>query len=111
MSEPAGEPAGIADELRRFIGDIQAWVGATVSDAHHLPTGPECGWCPLCQFADLLRSDHPEAGERVKQAGAALIAAFRAVMQAAAEPPRPHPRPRPRPGPVDDGPPTGAADA
>ncbi|MGN6607099.1 MAG: hypothetical protein ACTHMS_08850 [Jatrophihabitans sp.] len=87
--QPGGDPGAgsIADELHRLVGEMTAWAGVAASEAHALPTGPECGWCPVCQFAELLRGDHPEASERVKQAGAAIVAAFRAVMQAASQEP------------------------
>ena len=37
--------------------------------------GPECQWCPLCQFMAVLRGERPELTERVAEAGTALASA------------------------------------
>src|SRR6266567_789263 len=57
----------------------------------HIATGaPECTWCPICQLIAILRGDRPEISEKVAEAGASLVAALRAVLDAAAaSPPRP----------------------
>ena len=78
--------AGSGGELRKLIGDLQDIVRGAVPSIDVLHTGPECGWCPLCQFVEVLRSDHPDASARVKEAGTAIIVALRAVLDAAAEP-------------------------
>ena len=44
----------------------------------------DCQWCPLCQFVAVLRGDRPEVTERVAEAGTAVLAAVRALVDAAA---------------------------
>ena len=60
----------------------------------HVATGaPECEWCPLCQLVAVLRGERPEATEKLRTAGTAVMGALRAVLDAApvttspAEPP------------------------
>jgi hypothetical protein len=99
------DPQHLADEARKLIALAQDWAKRTIPEH----TGPECQWCPLCQFAALLRGDHPEVGERITEAGNAVAGAVRSLLDAAArqadrasEQPR---RPRPGPGrPASPGP-------
>ncbi len=91
--EPAGPP--FADEARKLIVAVQEWAKDTFPAGPNGHGGPECQWCPLCQFAAMLRGEHPEVAERVAEAGAALVAAFHAMAEAASgahpdapEPPR-----------------------
>lgn len=97
-------PAALADEVRRLLAAVQDWA----KQATPAPTSglaPECQWCPLCQAAHLLRTEHPEVAERLAEAGSAIAAALRAVLDAVrtdsaavAPPPAARPRPRPKPG-------------
>jgi hypothetical protein len=67
--------------------------------------GGECvAWCPICQFAHILRGEHPEVTERLVEAGTALATAMKALADAALPRPQSAPgdgggsdRPRPRP--------------
>jgi hypothetical protein len=87
--EPSGGMfgGGLGDELRQLLAEFRALASGHLPAVQDLHTGPECGWCPVCQFVAVLQNDHPEAGERVKQAGAAIVVAARAVMKAAAQTP------------------------
>jgi hypothetical protein len=92
------DPQHLADEARKLLALAQDWAKRTIPEH----TGPECQWCPLCQFASLLRGDHPEVTERITEAGNAVAGAVRSLLDAAGkqadrtgEPPR---RPRPGPG-------------
>jgi len=108
----AGSP-DLAEETRRVVTAVQDWmrraadrgnaeVGRPASGAH---TGSDCDWCPICQFAAVVRSEHPELVEKVGEAGAAVAGALKAIVDAAmAHAPDPRPasrgaadRPRPRP--------------
>ena len=64
------------DAVSRMTADAQAHA-----DGH---TGPECQWCPVCQFVAVLRGERPELTERVAEAGAALTTVLRAVFDPAA---------------------------
>jgi hypothetical protein len=88
----------LAEEAVRLLGAVQEWTRQTFPaggpDGHG---GPECQWCPLCQFMAVLRGERPEVTERVAEAGAAVATAFRALLDAAGnaapahrdEPPQP----------------------
>ena len=85
-SESPGQP--LADEAMRLLGAAQEWVRqnfpASGPEGH---LGPECQWCPLCQFMAVLRGDRPDVTARVAEAGAALANAFRALVDAASPKP------------------------
>ena len=98
------DDGNLSDELRRLVGGLQDWARSIVPDPEQLHTGPDCQWCPLCQFAEVLRGEHPEVSEKITEAGAAFVNAVRSIFDAAGRPPatsqRPSDRPRPRPYPV-----------
>lgn len=103
----------LTDEARKLLGLAQDWARRTIPEH----TGPECQWCPLCQFASILRGEHPEVTERVVEAGTALTGAFRALLDTATRgapsgdaapadaPGRPKPAPRVQRIRLDDEPP------
>jgi hypothetical protein len=65
------------------------------------PPAPEllgnCGWCPVCQAADALRSENPEALAKIIAAAGAFLEALRDLIA-----PTPTPTPTPTPGPILD---------
>jgi hypothetical protein len=73
----------LADEAVRLIGAVQEWARQTFPAGRDGHGGPECEWCPLCQFMAVLRGERPEVTERVAEAGSAVASAFRALMDAA----------------------------
>jgi hypothetical protein len=75
--------APLADEAVRLVGAVQDWARQTFPTPADGHGGPECQWCPLCQFVAVLRGDRPEVTERVAEAGTALASAFRALVDAA----------------------------
>lgn len=87
MTDSSGPRARspLTDEAVRLLGAVQEWTRQTFPaggpDGHG---GPECQWCPLCQFMAVLRGERPEVTERVAEAGAALASAVRALVDAAA---------------------------
>ena len=89
------------DEAARLAGALQGWVQQTFPaggpDGHG---GPECQWCPVCQFMSVLRGERPEVTARVAEAGTAVAGAFRALLEATAASTRPDASPEP-----DDEPP------
>lgn len=87
----AGEPGSgdpgrppLADEARTLLTVVQEWAQRTLPEPPSGHGGPECQWCPLCQFASILRGEHPEVSERVAEAGTALAAALRSFIETAA---------------------------
>jgi hypothetical protein len=95
--------ADLGEETRRLLGAVQDWARRTMPAPPSGHAGPECQWCPLCQFASVLRGEHPELADRLTEAGAALANAVRALGETAAArtptPANPARRPKPRPGP------------
>ncbi len=94
------------EDALRFVSSVQDWAESWAERNLGEPTqghsGSDCRWCPLCQFVAVLRGERPEVTERVAEAGTALAAALRALVDAAssaggmAGQPR-HPRPSPAP--------------
>ncbi|HEY8302204.1 MAG TPA: hypothetical protein VIG48_09910 [Jatrophihabitans sp.] len=75
-----------ADEATRLLGMLQEWTRQTfpaAPEGHEGSAAPVCQWCPLCQFMSVLRGDRPEVTERVAEAGSAIAAALRSVLDAA----------------------------
>jgi hypothetical protein len=91
-------------ELRRMLDAVQEWakrVPEGTGEAHARP-GECLPWCPICQFAHLLRGEHPEVTERLTDAATAIASAMKALADTAltraqadaADKPRPQPAPR-----------------
>jgi len=101
------EPRGLVNEARKIVGGIQDWARAAAGHHHEQPTVNTCEWCPLCQFADVIATDNPVVADKIAEAGAAVVVAIRAIIEAAAqdtyirvessEAPDAAERPRPRP--------------
>jgi hypothetical protein len=83
--QPPGGPGPLAEEALRFVNSVQDWVGREWPVEQAAAHPRECMWCPLCQFVAMLRGERPELSARVSEAGAALLAAMRAVLDAAAD--------------------------
>ncbi len=109
MDEPRSDKGEVGDEVSRLVSAVQDWArkafveptaGSADGPARH--SGGEClPWCPICQFANVLRGEHPEIGQRVAEAGTAIAAAMKALADATvaraadsggADRPRPSPR-------------------
>jgi hypothetical protein len=95
-------------EAAKLLSAVQDWARSAFSAApaeRHSPATECVPWCPICQFAGILRGEHPEVTERLAEAGAALAGAMKALSDAAlarAQADRPdaarngRPRPAPR---------------
>jgi hypothetical protein len=122
----AGDALG--EEVHRLVTAVQDWArrfpapdraaggasaagGATTAGgasaaeaaaAGHAP-GADCvPWCPICQFANILRGEHPEVTERLAEAATAVAAAMKALADTAltrapADADRGQERPKPSP--------------
>jgi hypothetical protein len=76
----------IGDEAVKLIDAVQDWARRNFNDpaTAHIATGaPECAWCPICQLIAVLRGDRPEISDKIAEAGASMVAALRAVIDAA----------------------------
>jgi hypothetical protein len=96
-------------DVAKLVTAVQDWARSAFSGGHGAQPGAaptECvPWCPICQFAGVLRGEHPEVAERLAEAGAALAGALKALSDAAltrAQPAQPgdgrngRPKPAPR---------------
>jgi hypothetical protein len=95
----------LSDEVQRLLGAVQDWARRfpeQAADPAAHATGGECvSWCPICQFANILRGEHPEVTERLTEAATAIAAAMKALADVAltraqSESGRARPRPAPR---------------
>ena len=104
--DPATE---IGSEIAKLVSAVQDWARKALPESSIGHGGPECQWCPICQFVNVVRGESPEVGERVAEAGAAVAAAVRALADAAVSRAQRAPGERPRPAPrvqridLDDG--------
>ncbi|SHG59715.1 hypothetical protein SAMN05443575_2344 [Jatrophihabitans endophyticus] len=106
---PFGELGDDARSLLTAMQDaVQQWSQRNLPAPPSGHGGPECQWCPLCQFASMLRGENPDVADRLVEAGSALAAALRALLDSTAWRPAgsagldPRPdatRDRPRPAP------------
>jgi hypothetical protein len=85
-SDSGGQQSpSLLDEVRRFVSGVQSWARAAMGEPHQPHAASTCEWCPLCQFADVVRGENPEVSDKIAQAGTAVVDALRAVMDAAAQ--------------------------
>jgi hypothetical protein len=85
--DAAGSSAGaepLAREALRLVSAVQDWARRNLPDESEQHPN-DCQWCPLCQFAAVLRGERPEVTARVAEAGSAAVRALRALLDAAAE--------------------------
>lgn len=80
----AGETGALGGEVLRLVALVQDWARRTFPEAPDSHTGSDCQWCPLCQFAAVLRGERPEVTERVAEAGSAVASALRALLDTTA---------------------------
>jgi hypothetical protein len=100
MTEPQDD---LAAEIHRIAAAVQEWARRSIPAPHNEGGAAECvAWCPICQFANVLRGEHPEVTERLAEAATAVTAAVKALADAtlarghaeAAPADRPKPSPR-----------------
>lgn len=95
----------IGAEVHRLLDAVQDWAKRFPATAagvdQHSRTGECLPWCPICQFANILRGEHPELTERLADAAGAVASAMKALADTAltraqSESGRPRPQPAPR---------------
>jgi hypothetical protein len=102
VPEPQDEASGRPDlgsEIGTLMGAVQDWARRALPESAIGHGGPECQWCPICQFVNVVRGEHPEVADRVAEAGTAVAAALRAVADAAVARAQGEQRDRPKPSP------------
>lgn len=70
----------ILEEAAKLASAVQEWARKNLPE----PTGDphsDCQWCPLCQFASVLRGERPEVNEKLTEAGNAIVGALRALLE------------------------------
>ena len=80
-SGPTGEQ--LADELNRLLRSVVRWAQSITPEAGQLET-QDCHWCPVCQFVEGTKGEHPQLADTVVTAGAFAVNAFRSFLDAAA---------------------------
>ena len=101
----ADQPDDLAAEVNRLLHAVQDWAKRFPEPERRgdeRAAGGQCvPWCPICQFANLLRGEHPEITERVTEATNAIATAMKALADAALARTQGEPAPgaRPRPAP------------
>lgn len=75
----------LAGEARKLLSAVQEWAQRNLPEPPSGHGGPECQWCPLCQFASVLRGECPEVTERMAEAGTALAQALHGFLETAAK--------------------------
>jgi hypothetical protein len=77
----------IAGEVHRLVDAVQEWAKrfpeASAGASEHPRTGECLPWCPICQFAQILRGEHPEVTERLTEAATAIASAMKALADTA----------------------------
>lgn len=103
-ADPEAGTGPLAAEALRLVSSMHDWAQGWAERGHGEPSGTQassdCQWCPLCQFVAVLRGERPDITERVAEAGTAIAAVLRALVESAASTggaAQPHRGPRPAP--------------
>jgi len=96
MSDSSGLPPEyrpLAEEAMRLAGAMQDWIRRSATQTRHetaadadagdVPHSNDCTWCPVCQFAAVVRGERPDVTERLAEAGTVFLSAMRGVIEAA----------------------------
>lgn len=86
-------------EVHRLLDAVQDWARRFPAGDERRGTAECLPWCPICQFAHVLRGEHPEVTERLTEAATAIATAMKALADTAlnaggAAQRRPSPAPR-----------------
>lgn len=103
-ADPDGATGPLAAEALRLVSSMHDWAQGLAERGHGEPSdahpSSDCQWCPLCQFVAVLRGQRPDITERVAEAGTAIAAVLRVLVESAASTggtAQPHRGPRPAP--------------
>ena len=73
----------LGQEVHRLLEAVQEWAKRFPEARASHPSGECQPWCPICQFANVLRGDHPEVTERLTEAANAIATAMKALADVA----------------------------
>jgi hypothetical protein len=77
----------LSAEVHRLLTAVQDWARRfperPAGPAEHAAGGECVSWCPICQFANVLRGEHPEVTERLSEAATAIASAMKALADVA----------------------------
>jgi hypothetical protein len=78
----------LSEEVHRLLNAVQDWARRFPEaqgdvEAHAVGAGECLPWCPICQFANVLRGEHPEVTERLAEAATAVASAMKALADVA----------------------------
>jgi hypothetical protein len=100
MADSRDSRDDLGAEVRRLLDAAQEWAKKLPAAPTDHPPGECLPWCPICQFAHLLRGEHPEVTDRVAEAAASIASAMKALADAALTRAQPESSGRPRPSPA-----------
>jgi hypothetical protein len=70
------------DQARRVLDALRGSVGET-PEPDGSPHGSDCGWCPICQVAAVVRGERPEVTAALADVLTATATALRTFAAAA----------------------------
>jgi hypothetical protein len=87
-------------EVHRLLDAVQDWARRFPAGDERRGTAECLPWCPICQFANVLRGEHPEVTERLTEAANAIASAMKALADTALAKTATDPAARGRPSPA-----------
>lgn len=73
----------LGQEVHRLVEAVQDWARRFPESGAPHASGECLPWCPVCQFANVLRGDYPEVTERLTDAATAIASAMKALADVA----------------------------
>jgi hypothetical protein len=72
----------LGEDVTALVENAQQWAKATFGQlGEAFPhSGAECQWCPLCQFAALVRGERPDVAEKLAVVASAVADVFATLM-------------------------------
>jgi hypothetical protein len=72
----------IGEDVSALVEGAQQWAKTAFGQlGEAFPhTGAECQWCPLCQFAALVRGERPDIAEKLAVAASAIADVFTTLL-------------------------------
>ncbi|HEY3737275.1 MAG TPA: hypothetical protein VGL26_07500 [Jatrophihabitans sp.] len=74
--------AALVEGAQRWARDFARSTFGQLGEAYP-HTGSDCQWCPVCQFAALVRGERPELAEKIAVAAGAVADVLKAIVASA----------------------------